>query len=43
LKLLGEESREIVLTANDLHNAKTAYEAEKDVPGNAVRAINNLP
>jgi len=43
LKVSGKESRGIILTGNDLRKASTACHAEKDVPNNAIRAVNNVP
>lgn len=43
LKVTGKGSREIVLSGNDLRKTKTAYEADKDVSREAIRALNNIP
>ena len=39
IKVLGRECRDIVLHGNDLHNAKTPWQLDPDVPAEAVRNL----
>jgi len=43
LSVLGKESRNILLTGNDLRNAKTATMLGSDVTRDAVQLLNNVP
>jgi hypothetical protein len=42
LQISGDESRDIVLDANDFRNAKIPYQTDQGVRGNTIQAVHNI-